>query len=34
MTALVSAKIVQRNLIVLSYGRISYALDGFGLFTL
>ena len=33
-TALVSAKIVQRNLIVLSYGRIWYTLEDFGLFTL
>ena len=30
-TALVSAKIAQRNLIVLSYGRIWYTLEDFGL---
>ena len=29
-----SAKIVPRNLIVLSYGRIWYALEDFSLFTL
>ena len=33
-TALVSARIVQLNLIVLSYGRIWYGLEDFGLLTL
>ena len=32
--ALVIAKTVQRNLIVLSYGQIWYVLEDFGLFTL